>query len=243
MAEAIALLLTCEHGGNRIPRAYRSLFRGRRRRLASHRGFDRGALACARGMAAQLEAPLIHAETSRLLVDLNRSLHHRALFSDVTGALPPDTRDEILERHYHPHRRRIERWIARRVAAGRVAVHVAVHSFTPAFNGKRRTADVGLLYDPRRPLEAALCAAWKRALVAQGWTARRNYPYRGVSDGLTRQLRGRFAPDRYAGIELEINQRLLRRGRGALHRRMADALAAAIFALTISSQSAGARVR
>ena len=32
------LLLTCEHGGNTIPRAYAPLFRGASRVLASHRG-------------------------------------------------------------------------------------------------------------------------------------------------------------------------------------------------------------
>jgi hypothetical protein len=35
---------------------------------------------------------------------------------------------------------------------------------------------------------------------------RRNYPYRGQSDGLTTALRRQFGA-RYLGIELEINQR------------------------------------
>jgi predicted N-formylglutamate amidohydrolase len=244
MAETVVLLLTCEHGGNRIPPRYRALFRGQRRRLESHRGYDRGALACARAMAARLAAPLFAAETSRLLVDLNRSLHHPALFSAVTRPLPRVVREQILEHHYHPHRRRVERWIASRIKSGRVVTHVAVHSFTPRLNGERRTADIGLLYDPRRALEAGVCAAWKQALKVDGRAARRNYPYRGVSDGLTRHLRGRFPPERYAGIELEINQRLLRRrGLEALRRQLADTLAVAISSLSIRSQSGWARGR
>ena len=47
MPERPALLLTCEHGGNRIPPRYRTLFQGHRRLLESHRGYDRGALAVA----------------------------------------------------------------------------------------------------------------------------------------------------------------------------------------------------
>jgi hypothetical protein len=34
-----------------------------------------------------------------------------------------------------------------------------------------------------------------------------NYPYAGRSDGLTSALRRRHLPQRYLGIELEINQR------------------------------------
>jgi hypothetical protein len=36
---------------------------------------------------------------------------------------------------------------------------------------------------------------------------RRNYPYAGKGDGLTRSLRRRYSPRRYVGIELEINQK------------------------------------
>jgi len=36
---------------------------------------------------------------------------------------------------------------------------------------------------------------------------RRNYPYIGKSDGVTQVMRRRYPPDRYVGIELEVNQR------------------------------------
>jgi hypothetical protein len=38
---------------------------------------------------------------------------------------------------------------------------------------------------------------------------RRNYPYAGKGDGLTRHLRRRFPPREYVGIELEVNQRIV----------------------------------
>ena len=34
------IVITCEHGGNRIPALYRGLFHGQRRQLESHRGYD-----------------------------------------------------------------------------------------------------------------------------------------------------------------------------------------------------------
>lgn len=206
-----ALLLTCEHGGNRVPPAFRALFAGHRTLLASHRGHDLGALSCARALAAMLRAPLIHAEVTRLLVDLNRSPQHPALFSEISRTLPPEARTDVLVHHYFPHRRRVEGWIAARIRAGRPVLHVAVHSFTPVLAGKVRNTELGLLYDPHRSWEARLCRHWRNALreAAPHLRVRRNYPYRGISDGFTRHLRTLFPARSYAGIELEINQAAL----------------------------------
>ena len=41
------LVITCEHGGNRIPVRYRGLFKVKKAVLLSHRGYDIGALSLA----------------------------------------------------------------------------------------------------------------------------------------------------------------------------------------------------
>jgi hypothetical protein len=41
---------------------------------------------------------------------------------------------------------------------------------------------------------------------------RRNYPYAGKGDGLTRWFRQHLQPDVYVGIELEINQKYVLEG-------------------------------
>ena len=53
----------------------------------------------------------------------------------------------------------------------------------------------------------AILAAMQRALPEMA--LRRNYPYRGTADGHTTGLRRRFGKSDYAGIEIEINQRLI----------------------------------
>jgi predicted N-formylglutamate amidohydrolase len=225
----VHLLLTCEHGGNAIPAAYRDLFRSRRRLLQSHRGLDIGARDAARYLQRQLGAPLICASVSRLLVDLNRSIGHPALFSEFTRALPEAERQTILCRHYMPYRALVAGWIAAQLRRGGRVMHVAVHSFTPVLNGKRRLADVGLLYDPASAAETRLCREWAAALAAQecAWTIRRNFPYRGTADGQTVDMRRRFGRARYLGIELELNQACLASGprRAALMRDLAATLA------------------
>jgi predicted N-formylglutamate amidohydrolase len=211
-AEIDSFLITCEHGGNRIPAPYRRLFRGRRALLDSHRGYDAGSLVMARALARAFRAPLVTSTTSRLLVDLNRSIGHPRLFSAATRDAPAKLRATIIERHYRPYRAQVERLVAQLSARGRRVIHVSSHSFTPELDGKVRSADVGLLYHPGRAGEAELCARWKASLAAAapGIRVRRNYPYAGKGDGLTSHLRLRFARAVYVGIELEVNQAIVR---------------------------------
>ena len=203
------LLITCEHGGNRIPAKYRALFRKHRALLQSHRGFDPGALALARDFAAAFHAELVYSTTSRLLVELNCSPGHPRLFSAVAKRLPAEERQHLLERYYFPYREWVENQVRLWVEKGERVLHVSCHSFTPSLDGLQRRADVGLLYDPRRRVEADFCAAWRRELRLAGphLVVRRNYPYRGYADGLTTFLRKRYPDPAYAGIELEVNQK------------------------------------
>lgn len=206
---AVAILVSCEHGGNRIPSRYRELFLAHQALLRTHRGADFGALRLAREMAAALDAPLLASTVSRLLVDLNRSLHHSGLWSEASRAATPEVRKEILHRYYLPYRAKLESLAGQKIAAGRRVIHVSCHSFTPELNGVVRNADIGLLYDPSREPEAQLCRRWRQSLAghAPGMRVRMNYPYAGTADGFTTYLRQRFGPAHYLGIELEINQR------------------------------------
>jgi predicted N-formylglutamate amidohydrolase len=214
--KALFLIVTCEHGGNRIPRAYASLFNGRRRMLSSHRGYDAGALAMARSLARAFGATLITSSISRLLVDLNRSAGHPTMYSSAVREAPESVRTEVYRRYYVPYRSRVENAITSAIARGERVLHISSHSFAPRRSGVVRRADVGLLYDPGRAGERSLCARWGAALRSRThWRVRRNYPYRGTSDGLTRYLRTKFPDWIYSGIELEVNQRRTRGSKDA----------------------------
>ena len=130
------LLVTCEHGGNRVPPRYRSLFRGLQRVLKSHRGYDFGALLMARQMAAAFEAPLVASTVTRLLVDLNRSISHPRLHADTVRTTAHEERQRILAEHYLPYRAQAEDLIRTAIARGRHVTHISSHSFTAELNGK-----------------------------------------------------------------------------------------------------------
>lgn len=228
-----AVVVTCEHAGNRIPARYRSCFADQREALESHHGYDRGALTMARDLARAFDAPLFYSTVSRLLVDLNRSPGHRRLHAEAVQRLPSATRREICATYYAPLRSAAEHAIGMAMRRGRAVIHVSSHSFTPILNGSVRNADVGLLYDPGRPGEAALCRAWQAELAERepGLRVRRNYPYEGKSDGFAAFLRRRFSQRDYIVIELEINQRIVQVGGSAwrrLRRTLVASLAAAL---------------
>ena len=228
------LVVTCEHAGNAVPERYRPLFVGHEHLLPTHRGWDPGALLLAREMAERFDAPLYFDETTRLLVDLNRSVGNPELHSEATRHLSLRERREILAAYYHPHRTRVADAIGElvRTTPDRI-VHIASHSFTPELNGHVRTADVGILYDPGRAGEVEFASAWLAALKRSdpGLRLRRNYPYIGKSDGVTQSLRRRHPPERYVGIELEVNQRYVEAGGPAwpkIRRTLVDTLGACL---------------
>lgn len=206
---AAAVLLTCEHGGNQVPDPYRALFAGRKRLLASHRGWDPGTLALGRSLAATLDAPLVASETTRLLVDLNRSSHNPRVFSEITRPLPRIDRLELLEHYHRPHWDHVRARLAQMARGDRPVLHLGIHSFTPMLDGMPRKPDLALLYDPARPSERALAATWAQALsrALPAKVVARNDPYRGNADGLTTAMRKEHPDSAYLGIEVEVSQR------------------------------------
>ncbi len=229
-----ALVLSCEHGGAHVPPRYRRLFDSKagRNALRGHRGSDLGALRLARSLERSHRVPLYASTVTRLLVDLNRSIGHPRLFSEFVRDLDPAERQRLLDLHYFPHRAAVQSWIEARARQGRKVLHIGVHSFAPQINGRSRTADIGLLYDPSRSSERELSARWKRSLheIAPKLRVRRNYPYLGKSDGFTTHLRRAIGPRHYLGIELEVNQRVLRtvEGQRLVARDISDSLRAAL---------------
>jgi predicted N-formylglutamate amidohydrolase len=227
-----ALVLSCEHGGYRIPSRWAPLFTSTRARrlLHSHRGWDSGALDLARRLAHELRAPLVACTTSRLLADANRPPGHPHLFSAFTRDLPEDEKRAVLRAAHQPHWRAVERAVRRAIARRGRVLHLSVHSFTPVLRGVPRRCNAGLLYDPARIRERVLCARWHTALsvAAPELRVRLNFPYRGTSAALTTSLRRMMPARSYLGIELEISQGLWMRQSPRERKRLGSQIAAAL---------------
>lgn len=204
-----SFLFSCEHASNQIPAKYTALFKEHQSLLKSHRGWDIGANVFYTALCRKVLASKQKAQWSRLLIELNRSLHHKNLFSEVTQLLPKNEKQFIIEEYYLPYRSRIEEHIENLLKQNNHVIHLSVHSFTPLLNGQTRNADIAFLYDPKRKKERDFCYALKQSIRTSlpQYLIRMNYPYKGFSDGLTTALRAKYNQAQYLGIELELNQK------------------------------------
>lgn len=201
------LVLTCEHGGNEIPKHYRDLFLTETDVLETHEGFDLGAL----DVFDYLKPLSVYSKssaTSRLLIELNRSIHHPHLFSKYTKSLSFAEKEAIISKYYNPYRSEVASEISKLISNNEQILHVSIHSFTPNLNSTERHCDIGLLYDSRRPSEKEFSVKFKSEIKSKSSNlkVRFNYPYLGKADGFTTFLRKKFSKN-YLGIEIEINQK------------------------------------
>jgi predicted N-formylglutamate amidohydrolase len=202
------LIVTCEHAGNEVPNKLKSLFHTADKVITTHRGFDIGAHQIYKYLLKSADAHYDF-RISRLVIDLNRSLHHPKLFSEFTMTLPKDEKLNLINYLYIPYRTSVENAINHFILKGFAVIHISVHTFTPVWNDTKRNADVGFLYDPIRKAEKEFAKHWKNFLKQKSGNliVRFNYPYKGVSDGFTKYLRAKLHGKNYIGIELEVNQK------------------------------------
>jgi predicted N-formylglutamate amidohydrolase len=205
------LVLTCEHAANRLPFSA-GIGREQRRLLASHWGWDIGAWALTRDLARRLKAGAIAGRWSRLLIDLNRRVDDPTLIRSRAGKVPlpwnEDVTAEQTERRilaYHtPYHVEVDRLILRRLVRGVRPLLLAVHSFTPWFDGRPRPYEIGVLYEQHRRLAHRL----GRFLRDAGLSVRYNRPYSGMAGMM-------YAVDRHGShyrlpcLELEVNHDIL----------------------------------
>lgn len=207
--ENYKVIVTCEHGGNYVPPEYQALFEPHKTILETHQGYDPGALPMAEKFAQTCADDFFYSTNCRLLIDLNRSLHHRNSFSFITGSLPSAAKETIIQNYFHPYRDTVAETMRAWIQKNFKIIHLSVHSYTPTLNYQVRNNDIGLLYDSRRKNEKKFCEQWKQQLLHadKNLIIRYNYPYLGKADGFATYLRKQLSPLNYLNVELEVNQK------------------------------------
>ena len=131
-------------------------------------------------MADLLDSPLIYANYSRLLLDLNRDLQA----DDSIVAISEDifipgnqslTESERQRRQqlYAPFHDNAERLITERLQTGNPLMVISMHSFTPVYHGEKRPWHIGVLSNTDRRLADALLSvlsAESDIIIGDGFT-------------------------------------------------------------------------
>jgi len=147
------VLLVCEHASQFIPPELNRLGLTETA-VQEHIAWDIGALKLALALSAQLDAPLLAAEYSRLLIDLNRPLNAPDCIPEISEiySIPGNQRLSVETRRYReaylylPFQQQLTQLIDKRRAAGHKVRLVAVHSFTPIYLGNPRPWPIGILF-------------------------------------------------------------------------------------------------
>ncbi|MEY4930344.1 MAG: hypothetical protein RI909_1068, partial [Bacteroidota bacterium] len=155
---------------------------------------------------AELQSPVYGCLTTRLLIETNRSMDSTQLFSEFTDSLSASEKEKLVQEIYKPYRDAVQHEIEK---SNNPVLHLSIHSFTPIWNGMERKTDIGILFDPSRNAESLWAEQLKKNLQDYLPTLQLHFnePYQGTDDGFTTWLRERFADERYAGIEIEVNQK------------------------------------
>jgi predicted N-formylglutamate amidohydrolase len=223
---AADIVFVCDHASQRLPRSLGTLGLSASD-ACSHIAWDIGAAAVARLVAAQLDATLILQNYSRLVIDCNRVLASAGSIPTCSAAIPipgnenldPAAKAARVEAIFAPYHAAIRTILDLRHAAGRKTLLVAVHSFTPVYDGIARPWELGIMYGR----DARWGATLVRLLRAHtSWRIGDNEPYAVEADvDCTLPLHGESRGLTHVG--LEIRQDLLATADG--QRTWADRLA------------------
>lgn len=148
------ILLICEHASNHLPARYRTLGLGPDE-LESHIAWDPGALGVAQELSRLLDAPLIHATVSRLVLDLNRepsapdSIWTLSERTPIPGNIDLGEEERAYRVHevYDAFHNAVDDFANARMKAGEIGAVVSIHSFTPVYRDVPRPWQIGLIFN------------------------------------------------------------------------------------------------
>ncbi len=237
-------LITCDHAGRRLPRSLGSLGLPESE-LSRHIAWDIGAAGVARFMAEELGAFAILQTYSRLIIDCNRPLGMPSSIATLSeDTVIPGNRDvgpEEAERRaraiFTPYHDRIREELERRERRQQPSVLVAMHSFTPSYQGVGRPWHVGVLYNR----DARLAHVMLRLLRGDpGINVGDNEPY-AASDGTDYGVIEHGERRGIPYVEIEIRQDLVRdeAGQTGWARRLGELLREAQASLGDGSSRGG----
>lgn len=206
-----AVVLVCEHASRDLPASAGDLGLSAEA-LESHIAWDPGALAVARHLRDRLDAVLIFQRFSRLIYDCNRppespsAMPARSEVYEIAGNqdLSVAERYARMAAIYVPFHDRINTEMMLRIAEGRSAVLVTVHSFTPVYFGETRSVEIGILHDA----DSRLADEMLNAAVGGPYKVMRNEPY-GPSDGVTHSLCLHALPYGHLNVMIEVRNDLI----------------------------------
>ncbi len=180
------IVITCDHASNRVPPQVNGGLLGLApAEMERHIAYDVGAAGVAGHLGALMDAPVIGANFSRLVIDPNRGEDDPTLVMQIyDGTIIPANRNLSaadlrwrLDNCYRPYHAALDSLLVSRTRP----IMIAIHSFTPRLNGHAmRPWHIGILHEKDQRLALPLLA---RLRAEPDLCVGENEPYGGHLDG------------------------------------------------------------
>ncbi|MFK8054141.1 MAG: N-formylglutamate amidohydrolase [Woeseiaceae bacterium] len=176
------IVLVCEHASDRLPSGLDGQYPAAL--MATHFACDWGTRELVTELAALLDATAVVANYSRIVIDCNRRLADPTLVLSHADGVPvqPNTGlnrvdlQQRIDQLYVPFHATVSQTLMAKERQGRLPVYVAIHSFTPRFDGEKRPWDIGIMSDHDRRFADPVIAALSNE---SGIVVGDNKPYSG----------------------------------------------------------------
>ena len=154
-----AIVPSCTAAVSTVPEWHRAHFQGLEEVLASPEAWSPGALNLAQGIAMQVHTQLVHAEYTRLLIDLSRHPDDEARWSRYALKLTEEQRRKLDERQKTTFHSALDTRISLPLQRGEPTVHLHVDTCElPPGTALR------LVHSPAHPAELAWLERWAAAI-------------------------------------------------------------------------------
>ena len=151
-------IVICDHASNHIPNEYNGLGLSKEI-LNTHIAYDIGAKEVALNISKFLNCPLVMTNFSRLLIDANRGVDDPTLIMKISDESViegnkkisflnnSDERKKRIKNFYEIYHKKISDIINASISKKVFPAIISIHSFTPFWRGKKRSIDLGILWD------------------------------------------------------------------------------------------------
>lgn len=192
-----SFLFSCENATYAVPSEYASLFSGQDELLSSAAGWEPGALNLAQACAMRFRTPLVDAETSRLLVNVEADKDE--CWSQYSESLEDFEKRRLLERYWLSYRNQLHRRIKGDLERHGLVFHIMVHS------DPDQKEHVRLQIPEGSALARDLGQAWLHALQRNDLRCvLRQKDF--ANNDLSRELADSYEALSYAQIRLSVHQ-------------------------------------
>ncbi|MBM74212.1 MAG: hypothetical protein CMK59_02320 [Proteobacteria bacterium] len=205
------ILLTAEHASNALPDGF-SWASEEAFLQNTHWAIDIGIQELIELLIPEISCAAVTATYSRLYCDLNRDPARSDLIRTEAQGVEISFNQNVseeecknrLEHCHQSYHGAIDRYLNNRRKTQMPKILISLHSFTPIWDHKLRTMDVGVLFCEPSPLVDLFAQAWSN----QGYFVELNEPYSGYS-GLIYSAHRHGTHHKIPYIELEFNQTIL----------------------------------